>query len=77
MADTLGLGVTTAFVIMGLWMITRPDSILRIDPDFLHNTTWDRARRNVRIGGVVLLLLALAGLYAIVFEKGPVDPVGF
>ena len=77
MWQPIGLVISTAAVFGGLFMMARPTAMIRQDPDYLQNSTPQRARRTVRVSGVVLLLMGLAGLYAILFERGPVDPVGF
>jgi hypothetical protein len=77
MPEIVGLGISIAAIMTGLLMIARPAVILRQDADYMQDSFPIQARRNVRISGGVLFLLGLAGVYAILFEKGPVDPVGF
>jgi hypothetical protein len=77
MGTIFGLVISSAAIFTGLWMTARPDSVLRQDPEYLENVSPDAARRRVGVSGAVLSLMGLIGWYAILFENGPVDPVGF
>ena len=72
------LSVLIILLLGGGHMVIWPDVTMRLDPEYLENNTPEKARRTVRVGGVVLILLALACLYAILeYDGGPVDAVGF
>ena len=62
----------------GLHMLLWPDVTLRLDNDYLENSTPEKARRSIRVSGAVLLAMGAIVIIAIVENNGaPVDAIGF
>ena len=78
MDDFLRFCIPAIAIMFGVQMIVWPGWTIGAGGELMRNSTPARARREVRVAGVILILLGAALLYSILTHLGqPVDAIGF